>query len=179
MTEKQKYYTIGGIMLALIGFLGYKAFAKPKTPVPPKPPKRRGTVIVDEPSTGGFLLPAEVTTRSGTRLRSSSSTNSSVVYTYTAGTKLLVKGDATESDGQWFQVFDSPAMEKSAKFDWQILKNLKITKPYLVAGSININNVDEVLKYKPYGIDISGGVEKSRGIKSNKKIIEFLDKVKA
>jgi hypothetical protein len=106
MTEKQKYYTIGGIMLALIGFLGYKAFAKPKTPVPPKP-KRKGTVIVAEPTTGGFLLPAEVTTRSGTRLRSSSSTNSSVVYTYTAGTKLLVKGDATESDGQWFQVFDS------------------------------------------------------------------------
>ena len=34
--------------------------------------------------------------------------------------------------------------------------------------------MDEVLKYKPYGIDISGGVEKSRGIKSNKKIIEFL-----
>ena len=105
MTEKQKYYTIGGIVLALIGFLGYKAFAKPKTPVPPK--KRKGSVIVDEPSTGGFLLPAEVTTRSGTRLRSSSSTNSSVVYTYPAGTKLLVKGDATESDGQWFQVFDS------------------------------------------------------------------------
>lgn len=102
MTEKQKYYTIGGIVLALITFLGYKAFAK--TPVPPKP-KRRGTVIV-EPSTGGFLLPAEVTTRSGTRLRSSSSTNSSIVYTYPAGTKLLVKGDATESDGQWFQVFD-------------------------------------------------------------------------
>ena len=107
MTEKQKYLTIGGIMLALIGFLGYKAFAKKKTaPVPPAPPKRRGTVIV-EPSTGGFLLPAEVTTRSGTRLRSSSSTNSSILYTYSAGTKLLVKGDATESDGQWFQVYDA------------------------------------------------------------------------
>ena len=42
-------------------------------------------------------------------------------------------------------LFDSPAMEKSAKFNWQILQNLKITKPYLIAGSININNVDEVL----------------------------------
>lgn len=105
MTEKQKYYTIGGIMLALIGFLGYKAFAKPKK-VAPVPPKKRATIIVGEGS-GGFMLPAEVTTRSGTRLRSSSSTNSSVVHTYTAGTKLLVKGDATESDGQWFQVFDS------------------------------------------------------------------------
>lgn len=76
-------------------------------------------------------------------------------------------------------LFDSPAMEKSSKFDWQILQKLKLTKPYLVAGSININNVDEVLKYKPYGIDISAGVEKSEGIKSNEKIIEFLDKVKS
>ncbi len=76
-------------------------------------------------------------------------------------------------------LFDSPAMEKSAKFNWKILQNLKITKPYLIAGSINIDNVDEVLKYNPYGIDVSGGVEKNRGIKSNDKIIKFLDKVKS
>jgi len=76
-------------------------------------------------------------------------------------------------------LFDSPAMEKTAKFDWQILNKLKITKPYLVAGSININNVDEILKYNPYGIDISAGLESSNGIKSSKKIIEFLDKVKS
>ena len=75
-------------------------------------------------------------------------------------------------------LFDSPAMEKSAKFNWQILQNLKITKPYLIAGSINIDNVDEVLKYNPYGIDVSGGVEKNRGIKCGDKIIKFLDKVK-
>ena len=75
-------------------------------------------------------------------------------------------------------LFDSPAMEKSAKFNWQIFKNLKITKPYLIAGSINIDNVDEVLKYNPYGIDVSGGVEKNRGVKCGDKIIKFLDKVK-
>jgi len=75
-------------------------------------------------------------------------------------------------------LFDSPAMEKSAKFNWQILQNLKITKPYLIAGSINIDNVEEVLKYNPYGIDVSGGVEKNRGVKCGDKIIKFLDKVK-
>jgi phosphoribosylanthranilate isomerase len=75
-------------------------------------------------------------------------------------------------------LFDSPAMEKSAKFNWQILQNLKITKPYLIAGSINVDNVDEVLKYNPYGIDVSGGVEKNRGVKCGDKIIKFLDKVK-
>ena len=75
-------------------------------------------------------------------------------------------------------LFDSPAMEKSAKFNWQILQNIKITKPYLIAGSINIDNLDEVLKYNPYGIDVSGGVEKNRGVKCGDKIIKFLDKVK-
>ena len=75
-------------------------------------------------------------------------------------------------------LFDSPAMEKSAKFNWQILQNLKITKPYLIAGSININNVDEILKFNPTGIDISSGLEDSRGVKSEKKIIELLNKVK-
>ena len=76
-------------------------------------------------------------------------------------------------------LFDSPAMEKTAKFDWNILTKLKIKKPYLVAGSINIDNVDEVLKYNPYGIDVSGGLESSLGVKSKTKIVEFLDKVKA
>ena len=81
-------------------------------------------------------------------------------------------------DGVDMFLFDSPAMEKSAKFNWQILQNLKITKPYLIAGSINIDNVEEVLKYNPYGIDVSGGVEKNRGVKCGDKIIKFLDKVK-
>ena len=76
-------------------------------------------------------------------------------------------------------IFDSPAMEKTAKFDWQILSKLKITKPYLIAGSININNVDEILKYNPTGVDVSAGVESSVGVKSNEKIIEFLDRVKS
>ena len=76
-------------------------------------------------------------------------------------------------------IFDSPAMEKSAKFDWQILSKLKITKPYLIAGSLNINNVNEILKYNPTGVDVSAGVESSVGVKSNEKIIEFLDKVKS
>ena len=75
-------------------------------------------------------------------------------------------------------IFDSPAMEKSKKFNWHILSNLKIRKPWLIAGSININNVDEILKFKPTGIDISSGLEDSRGVKSEKKIIEFLNKVK-
>jgi hypothetical protein len=73
--------------LGLIAFLSYKAFAKKTTT-----PKPKGKVIVDVP-TGGFELPAEVTTRSGTRLRAQSNTNSAISKTYNSGVRLLVIDD--------------------------------------------------------------------------------------
>ncbi len=76
-------------------------------------------------------------------------------------------------------IFDSPAMEKTAKFDWEILNKLKIVKPYLIAGSININNLNEILKYRPTGVDVSSGVESKIGVKDKEKIIQFLNLVKS
>ena len=76
-------------------------------------------------------------------------------------------------------IFDSPAMEKTAKFDWKILNKLKIVKPYLIAGSININNLNEILKYRPTGVDVSSGVESKIGVKDKEKIIQFLNLVKS
>jgi hypothetical protein len=103
MLKNRTKYIIGGIILALIGFASYKLFAKPKNP-PVK--KKKGTILIDE-GTGSFELPAEVTTKSGTRLRSDSNTNSSVLKTYKAGVNLLVIDDVIQSDGQWFKVTDS------------------------------------------------------------------------
>ena len=76
-------------------------------------------------------------------------------------------------------IFDSPAMEKTAKFDWKILNKLKIVKPYLIAGSININNLNEILKYRPTGVDVSSGFESKIGVKDKEKIIQFLNLVKS
>jgi uncharacterized protein YgiM (DUF1202 family) len=108
MTQKQKYYVVGAAALGLIAFLSYKAFAKKKliTSLNPVKPKPKPTIIVGPP-TGGFELPADITTRSGTRLRSESNTNSAILKTYNAGVKLLVIDNTTKSDGQWFKVKDS------------------------------------------------------------------------
>ena len=63
----------------------------------------------------------------------------------------------------------------SKYFNWSILQNLKIDKPWFISGGINIKNVNVFLKkLNPYGIDISSGVEVKRGIKSNKKIAELI-----
>ncbi len=59
----------------------------------------------------------------------------------------------------------------SKKFDWKLLKNIKINKPWFISGGINENNIMQIKNYViPYGIDISSGVEVKRGMKSNQKI---------
>lgn len=50
---------------------------------------------------------------------------------------------------------------------------------FFIAGGIDKNNVDELItKYKPHGIDLSSGVEITRGVKDFHKIREFLTVVK-
>ena len=60
-------------------------------------------------------------------------------------------------------------------FDWSLLKNIKISKPWFISGGININNVKEIYKNQiPYGIDISSGVEEKLGIKSSRRITDLM-----
>ena len=64
-------------------------------------------------------------------------------------------------------------------FDWSLLNNLKITKPWFLSGGINIDNIQEINNdINPYGIDLSSGVEKELGIKDNRIINSFIEKLK-
>ena len=64
-------------------------------------------------------------------------------------------------------------------FDWKILKDLKTDKPWFLSGGININNIKQIIKdIKPFGIDLSSGVEKELGIKDNHIINNFISKLK-
>jgi len=74
-------------------------------------------------------------------------------------------------------LFDSCAMEKSSIFDWSYLKNIGISEWFL-AGGININNLEKASKISKK-IDISSGLEDNPGIKSSKKVSDFLKKVKS
>ena len=73
-------------------------------------------------------------------------------------------------------LFDSSAMEKSSGFDWSYLKNIKINEWFL-AGGININNLENASKISKK-IDISSSLEDNPGVKSSKKVSDFLMKVK-
>ena len=56
------------------------------------------------------------------------------------------------------------------------LKNIEI-KEWFLAGGININNLEKVLKISKK-IDISSSLEDNPGVKSAKKVSDFLLKVK-
>ena len=74
-------------------------------------------------------------------------------------------------------LFDSKGYEKSMAFDHELIQKIKINKPLMIAGDIQINDDLENFKEIADIIDISGGLETS-GIKDKSKIDIFLNKVK-
>jgi phosphoribosylanthranilate isomerase len=73
-------------------------------------------------------------------------------------------------------LFDSKGYEKSMAFDHTLIEKIKINKPLMIAGNIQVNdNLDNYKKIADI-IDISGGLETS-GIKDKSKIDIFLNKV--
>lgn len=51
------------------------------------------------------------------------------------------------------------------KFDWRLLENFD--RPYILAGGISVENIDEAIALEPYAIDLASGVEKSPGVKDH------------
>ena len=60
-------------------------------------------------------------------------------------------------------------------FDWSYLKKLELRVPWIVSGGLHPANVKEMLStLRPYGVDVSSGVEKAPGKKSDKLVREFI-----
>ena len=60
-------------------------------------------------------------------------------------------------------------------FDWQLIKNLKLSKPLILAGGLTPDNVAEAIRLtSPQGVDVSTGVECEPGVKDRQKIIDFV-----
>ena len=73
-------------------------------------------------------------------------------------------------------LFDGKGYENSMGFDHKLINKLKIDKPIMIAGNIQIN--DNLENYNKIAdiIDISGGLETS-GLKDKSKIDIFLNKI--
>ena len=66
------------------------------------------------------------------------------------------------------------------KFDWNILKDFKSKKKWMLAGGLNIKNIENAIEItKAPEIDISSGLETRKGIKDSKLIEDFVIKCKS
>lgn len=64
-------------------------------------------------------------------------------------------------------------------FDWSMLSGEADHKPFFLAGGINIDNVERAIKeVRPYGLDISSGVE-TDGFKSEEKICRIIERIRS
>lgn len=62
-------------------------------------------------------------------------------------------------------------------FNWNIIKNCEPSKKWMLAGGLNINNIEKAVKVSnPPAIDISSGVEISKGMKDPEMIKNFITK---
>lgn len=62
-------------------------------------------------------------------------------------------------------------------FDWKVIPK-KLPKPIILAGGLNFGNVRQAIEQvEPYAVDVSGGVEQSKGIKDPVKIAKFVSAV--
>ena len=60
------------------------------------------------------------------------------------------------------------------QFDWALIPGER-SMPIILAGGLGVANVADALRQvRPYGVDVSGGVESARGVKDPAKIEEFL-----
>jgi phosphoribosylanthranilate isomerase len=67
-----------------------------------------------------------------------------------------------------------------AAFDWQLLKGRNFTRPWLLAGGLNTENVARAIRAcDAPGVDVSSGVEISPGVKSADMIRDFVAAARA
>jgi phosphoribosylanthranilate isomerase len=64
-------------------------------------------------------------------------------------------------------------------FDWSLVPK-DLSKPIILAGGLSATNVAQAIaQVHPYAVDVSGGVEQSKGIKDHAKIRAFIQAVRS
>lgn len=76
-------------------------------------------------------------------------------------------------------LFDNVKGGSGTCFDWCLLEGLKFSKPWMLSGGLTVENVSDALAVlSPNAVDVSSGVEVTRGEKDSDKIRAFLAAVK-
>jgi phosphoribosylanthranilate isomerase len=77
-------------------------------------------------------------------------------------------------------MFEGPASGLGITCDWTRAQQLARRAELVLAGGLNENNVAAAIEaVRPFGVDVSSGVEIERGIKSPEKIARFVQTARA
>lgn len=96
----------------------------------------------------------------------------------------VIKAVRVESEADILMHMDSPAdyllLDNGAggtgkAFDWRLLQTC--TRPYFLAGGVNLDNISNALSFQPYCVDVSSGAE-TEGVKDGEKISLLVETVK-
>ncbi len=76
-------------------------------------------------------------------------------------------------------LFDNIAGGSGQSFDWDLLTGAEFSKPWMLSGGLNADNVVDAIKtLAPNAVDVSSGVEAARGVKCPQKIRAFIEACK-
>ena len=84
-----------------------------------------------------------------------------------------------EEAADWV-LLDSSGGGTGKSFDWKLLEGVTFTKPWMLAGGLTPGIVGGAIKrLHPDAVDVSSGVESTRGVKDPEKIRAFVRTAKA
>lgn len=90
----------------------------------------------------------------------------------------------TYNAADWFLFDAKPSNENihggsGESFDWSLLLGKSFSKPWMLSGGLTPQNIQQALEIlKPNAVDVSSGVESSRGVKDADKIRAFITAAK-
>jgi phosphoribosylanthranilate isomerase len=77
-------------------------------------------------------------------------------------------------------LFEGPVSGVGNTSDWNIAAQLARTTELVLAGGLSASNIaDAIAAVRPFGVDVSSGVEAAPGIKDPARIHEFVQRARA
>lgn len=85
-----------------------------------------------------------------------------------------------DAKGLLVDAFDPALYGGTGKaFDWSLIPQRRPLPLVLAGGLDSVNVADAVRQVRPWAVDVSGGVERAKGIKDAKKIRAFINEVRS